>query len=96
MCIIKIIDFFNFNFFILSIILFQIILFESFFKLLIVKLFYIWYILRSNKDKYWIMKLENLNLIKVIENKIRYLYKIKYYKITEIFVKQINFNSFKL
>lgn len=78
MCIIKIIDFFNFNFFALSIILFQIILFESFFKLLIVKLFYIWYILRSNKDKYWIMKLENLNLIKVIENKIRYLYKIKY------------------
>lgn len=95
MCIIKIIDFFNFNFFAFSIILFQIILFESFFKLLIVKLFYIWYILRSNKDKYWIMKLENLNLIKVIENKIRYLYKIKYY-ITEIFVKQINFNSFKL
>lgn len=41
------------------------------------------------------MKLENLNLIKVIENKIRYLYKIKCY-ITEIFVKQINFNSFKL
>lgn len=41
------------------------------------------------------MKLENLNLIKVIENKIRYLYKIKYY-IIEIFVKQINFNSFKL
>lgn len=41
------------------------------------------------------MKLENLNLIKVIENKIKYLYKIKYY-ITEIFVKQINFNSFKL
>lgn len=41
------------------------------------------------------MKLENLNLIKVIENKIRYLYKIKYY-IAEIFVKQINFNSFKL
>lgn len=41
------------------------------------------------------MKLENLNLIKVIENKIRYLYKIEYY-ITEIFVKQINFNSFKL